>query len=44
MDINYTEILDNLPVLVYITSPNTHDAVFYNKTWYDFVGVTPDDM
>lgn len=38
------KILDSLPNLIYVTEPNATDVIFYNRNWYDYTGLTPEDM
>lgn len=40
----YKRILDALPELIFVTKPDGLTATFYNKTWYDYTGLTEKDV
>jgi uncharacterized protein YcfL len=39
----YKRILDALPELIYVTSQDGVTPIFFNKTWYDYTGLTEAD-
>lgn len=40
----YKKILDALPELIYVTSQDGITPVFFNKTWYEYTGLTDRDV
>ena len=40
----YKRILDALPELIYVTKEDGITATFYNKTWYDYTGLSEKDV
>jgi PAS domain S-box-containing protein len=37
---DYKYILDQLPDLIYVTLPDGINAIFFNKSWYEYTGLT----
>lgn len=44
MSLDYKEILNNLPILVYVAYPDAVSIQFYNETWTSFTGFSLDEM
>jgi PAS domain S-box-containing protein len=36
---DYRKILDAIPQLIYVTTPDGVTSTFYNKMWYDYTGL-----
>lgn len=43
---DYRNILDNIPALLFINLPDEKQGwkTYYNKTWYTYTGLTPEDV
>lgn len=40
----FKRILDAIPELIYVTDASGVTVVFYNKTWYEYTGLTEDTL
>lgn len=40
----YKRILDAIPELIFVTKADGVTATFYNKTWYEYTGLTEKDV
>lgn len=40
----YKRILDAIPELIYVTKEDGMTVEFYNQTWYDYTGLTTEDV